>query len=78
MIELYDPNTEHRWQTSFVIATPSGVRKLMEQEHWAFFYASEIFIVQAYDLKLIQEAVYGRINELRAQVGADRNSVPLG
>lgn len=78
MIELYDPVTEHRWRTSFVVATPSGVRKLMEQERWAFFYANEIFIVQTYDLKLIQEAVYGRINEVREQVGTDQDSPQAG
>jgi hypothetical protein len=43
----------------------------MDEQRWAFFYASEIFIVHKYDLTLIREAVYGRINEVRAQVGAD-------
>jgi hypothetical protein len=78
MVDIYDPNTEHRWQTSFVVATPSGIRKLMDQERWAFFYANEIFIVQTYDLKLIQEAVYGRINEIRKQVGAEQDSPLAG
>jgi hypothetical protein len=71
MIELYDPRSEHRWQTSFVVGTPAGIGRLMHEQRWAFFYASEIFIVHKYDVTLIREAVYGRINEVRAQVGAD-------
>jgi hypothetical protein len=78
LLELYDPVSEHRWQTSFVVATPSGISKLMQEERWAFFYANEIFIVRRYDLRLIQEAVYGRINEIREQVGAERDTAVAG
>jgi hypothetical protein len=78
LIELYDARTEHRWQTSFVVATPAGIDKLMDEQRWAFFYASEIFVVHKYDLTLIREAVYGRINEVRARVGTDRTPPLIG
>ena len=55
-------------------APPS--RRLMDDERWSFFYATEIFVVRRYDLQTIREAVYGRIKEVHDQVALDAEGPP--
>jgi hypothetical protein len=76
MLELYDSVSDFRWTTTYVVATPSGIRKLMDDERWSFFYATEIFVVRRYDLQTIREAVYGRIKEVHDQVALDAEAPP--
>ena len=71
IVELYDSVSDFRWTVTYVVATPAGIRKFMDDEQWKFFYATEIFIVRRYDLQTIREAVFGRISEIH-------ESVPLG
>jgi hypothetical protein len=68
IVELYDSVSDFRWTATYVVATPAGIRKMMDDERWSFFYATEIFIVRRYDLQTIREAVYGRIKEIHDQV----------
>lgn len=68
ILELYEPATDFRWTVTYVIATPSGIRKFMDDEQWTFFYATEIFIVRRYELETIRRAVYGRIKEIHDEV----------
>ena len=77
ILELYDSVSDFRWTTTYVVATPSGIRKLMDDERWAFFYATEIFIVRRYELPMIREAVFGRIQEIHEQVPLDPEQPPL-
>lgn len=77
ILELYDPVSDFRWTSTYVVATPSGVRKMMDDEHWNFFYATEIFIVRRYDLQIIREAVYGRIKEVHDQVALGAEEPPI-
>jgi hypothetical protein len=77
IVELYDPISDFRWTSTYVIATPAGIRNLMDEERWNFFYATEIFIVRRYDLQVIREAVYGRIKEVHDQVPLDAEEPPI-
>lgn len=74
VVELFDPVEEYRWTLTFVVATPAGIRKLMDDERWSFFYSTEIFIVRRYDFPTIRQAVYGRIKELHEDVGLQNRS----
>ena len=76
ILELYDSASDFRWTTTYVVATPTGIRKLMDDERWSFFYATEIFIVRRYDLPTIREAVFGRIKEIHEQVPLDAEGPP--
>ena len=77
IVELYDSASDFRWTATYVVATPNGVRKLMDDERWSFFYATEIFIVRRYDLETIRKAVYGRIKEIHDNVPLDAEEPPL-
>lgn len=73
-VELLDPAEDFRWTLTFVVATPAGIRKLMDDERWSFFYSTEIFIVRRYDFPTIRQAVYGRIREIHEGVGLREQS----
>jgi hypothetical protein len=77
ILELYDSVSDFRWTATYVVATPAGIRKLMDEERWNFFYATEIFVVRRYDLQIIREAVYGRIKEVHDQVPLDAEEPPI-
>lgn len=77
ILELYDSVSDFRWTATYVVATPSGIRKLMDDERWSFFYATEIFIVRRYDLDTIRKAVYGRIKEIHDEVPLDPEEPPM-
>jgi hypothetical protein len=77
ILELYDSVSDFRWTATYVIATPAGIRKLMDEEKWSFFYATEIFVVRRYDLQTIREAVYGRLKEVHDEVPLDPEEPPL-
>ena len=77
ILELYDSVSDFRWTVTYVVATPTGIRKLMDDERWSFFHATEIFIVRRYDLQVIKEAVYGRIKEIHDQIPLDAEEPPL-
>ena len=77
IIELYDSVSDFRWTVTYVVATPAGIRKLMDDERWKFFYATEIFVVRRYDLQTIREAVFGRISEIHENVPLGPDEPPM-
>ena len=77
ILELYDSVSDFRWTVSYVIATPRGISKRMDDEDWNFLYATEIFLLRRYDLELIRRAVYGRIKELHDSVALDPEQPPM-
>lgn len=77
ILELYDSVSDFRWTASYVIATPKGISKRMDDEDWNFLYATEIFIVRTYNLELIRRAVYGRLKELNDEVALDPEQPPM-
>ena len=76
IVELYDSASDFRWTVTYVVATPTGIRKRMDDEQWNFLYATEIFIVRTYNLEAIRRAVYGRIQEIHDQVALDPEEPP--
>ena len=76
IVELYDSASDFRWTVTYVVATPAGIRKRMDDEQWNFLYATEIFIVRTYNLEAIRRAVYGRIQEIHDQVALDPEEPP--
>ena len=76
IVELYDSASDLRWTVTYVVATPAGIGKRMEDERWNFLYATEIFIVRTYNLETIRRAVYGRIQEIHDQVALDPEEPP--
>lgn len=77
VLELYDSVSDFRWTATYVVATPPGIRRMMDDEKWNFFYATEIFVVRRYDLQMIREAVYGRIKEIHDAVPLDPEEPPI-
>ena len=77
IVELYDSVSDFRWTSTYVVASPAGIRKLMDEERWSFFHATEVFIVRRYDLQMIREAVLGRIQEIHDAVPLDPEEPPI-
>lgn len=77
IVELYDSVSDFRWTSTYVVATPAGIRKLMDEERWSFFYATEVFVVRRYDLQTIREAVLGRIKEIHDEVPLGPDEPPI-
>jgi hypothetical protein len=62
-VELYDADSGHRWTSSYGVATPAGLSKILEDKSWSYLYANGIVVVEKYDLSRIREAVVARIAE---------------
>ncbi len=62
-VELYDGDSGHRWTSSYGVATPAGLSKILEDKSWSYLYANGIVVVEKYDLSRIREAVVARIAE---------------
>ena len=77
IVELYDSVSDFRWTSTYVVATPAGIRKMMDEERWSFFYATEVFVVRRYDLQTIREAVYGRVKEIHDEVPLGPDEPPI-
>ena len=60
-IELYDPDSGHRWWQSFFIATPQGLAKILRERHWRYLHAPSVLVLPRYDLEEIRRAVISRI-----------------
>jgi hypothetical protein len=53
-VEAQDPESEHIWNYVFTVATPSGLRKVMEEEKFASLYLDGgAVIVPRWDLPMI-------------------------
>lgn len=62
-VELYDPESEHRWSQSYFVASPQGLSQILRDKSWKYLYAAEILVVPKYDLEEIRRAVVSRIVE---------------
>ena len=62
-VELYDADSGHRWTSSYGVATPAGLSKILQDKSWSYLYANGIVVVEKYDLSRIREAVVARIAE---------------
>ncbi|HXE90542.1 MAG TPA: hypothetical protein VNK82_06215 [Terriglobales bacterium] len=62
-VEMENPEHEHRWTTSFHIATPKGLERVMQEDRSEFVYGDGAIIVQRFDLATILRAVLERYAE---------------
>jgi hypothetical protein len=60
-IQLYDPDTDHVWWQSYLVATPKGLAGILRDKAWRYLYAPEMIVVPRYDLEEIRRAVVVRI-----------------
>lgn len=53
-----DPASHHTWETKFIVATPSGLQDIMNNEHFVSVYLDDpVVIVSAWNLEAILRAV---------------------
>ncbi len=62
-VELENPEHEHRWTTSFHVATPKGLERVMHEDRSDFVYGDGTIIVQRFHLAAILRAVLERFAE---------------
>lgn len=62
-VELYNPDSDHRWWQSYFVATPQGISEILRDKSWKYLYAAEMLVVPKYDLEDIRRAVVSRIVE---------------
>jgi hypothetical protein len=62
-VELENPEHEHRWTTSFHVATPKGLERVMREDGSEFVYGEGTIIVPRFDLATILRAVLERYAE---------------
>lgn len=62
-VELENLEHEHRWTTSFHVATPKGLERVMREDRSAFVYGEGTIIVPRFDLATILRAVLERYAE---------------
>ena len=60
-MELYDPDSGHKWSQSYFVATPEGLANVLRDRSWKFLYAPQTLILRQYDLEEIRRAVVSRI-----------------
>lgn len=61
-LEAQDPESEHIWNYVFTVATPSGLRKVMEEEKFASLYLDGgAVLVPRWDLPMILHTVVDEV-----------------
>ncbi|MGB9073212.1 MAG: hypothetical protein WCC22_11140 [Terriglobales bacterium] len=62
-VELYDPDSDHKWWQSYFVASPLGLGQILKDKSWKYLYAAEMLVLPKYDLEEIRRAVVSRIVE---------------
>lgn len=62
-VELYDPNSDHKWWQSYLVASPQGLAQILREHSWKYLYVNEVLVLPRYDLEEIRRAVVSRIIE---------------
>jgi len=61
---LEDPETQQRWYNKYTVATPAGLRQLMDQQKFESVYLeADVVIVSRWDLELIMRTVIDELVE---------------
>ena len=63
-IDLENPDSAQKWQNSIHVATPRGLERMMEEEHWDSVLGGELLIVRKYDLNTILNAAVEHLQEI--------------
>jgi len=72
-----DPGSEHAWETKYVVATPSGLQQLMNQEQYASLYLDDtVVIVSEWNLSVILRTVVDEDLKRFGAAGAEQQSSP--
>ncbi len=79
-VEAQDPESEHIWNYVFTVASPSGFRKVMEEENFASLYLDGgAVIVPRWDLSMILHTVVDEIvKKYRHKEVKDEEEPPKG
>jgi hypothetical protein len=57
-LEAQDPESAHAWTYKFTVATPAGLRQIMEQEKFnSLYFDGALVVVARWDLAAIMQAV---------------------
>jgi hypothetical protein len=62
-VELYDPDSGHKWWQSYFVASPQGLAQILRDKSWNYLYATEMIVVPRYNLEEIRRAVVSRLVE---------------
>jgi hypothetical protein len=63
-VDLEDPDSAQKWQNSIHVATPSGIDRMMAEEHWDSVIGGELLILRKYDLDTILKAAVEHLEEV--------------
>ncbi|HET9697661.1 MAG TPA: hypothetical protein VFP40_12395 [Terriglobales bacterium] len=56
-VECYNADTGHSWTSSYFVASPDGIRDLLDRENWQYANTGNVILVKRYDPKIIRQAV---------------------
>jgi hypothetical protein len=77
IVELYDEKTGRVWITSYFITTPSGLSKLMRDEHWNAMFTDNHIVVPRYDRDAVLDAILRQMNNMwQSEERGPRSSKP--
>ncbi len=62
-VEIYDPDSDHKWLQSYLVASPQGLSQILRDKSWKYLYATEMLVLPKYDLEEIRRVVVSRIVE---------------
>ncbi|HET9792490.1 MAG TPA: hypothetical protein VFR08_14425 [Candidatus Angelobacter sp.] len=72
-----DPGSEQVWETKYVVATPSGLQQLMNQEQYASLYLDDtVVIVSEWNLPVILRTVVDEDLKRFGAAGEEQQSPP--
>jgi hypothetical protein len=77
-VELYDPDSDHKWWQSYFVASPQGLSQILRDKSWKYLYAAEILVLPKYDLEEIRRGVVSRFvaaNEYFKPAGSKEESL---
>ncbi|MGZ4814612.1 MAG: hypothetical protein ACXVZV_04350 [Terriglobales bacterium] len=56
-VKLYNADSGYDWRVSYLVATPDGLKEMLQRENWDYAFADSVFFVRRYDPKVIRQAV---------------------
>jgi hypothetical protein len=72
LLALYDKSSGHTWKQSYFVATPAGLRKMLQDNKSNFMFLPKVLIMNRYDAQELRTAVL----EDLAVVEEERGDVP--
>jgi hypothetical protein len=71
-VELYNAETGHQWTVSYFVASPDGIRELLDREKWQYAHTGDVILVRRYDPKVVRQAVLEDLIESQEKQKATR------